>query len=116
MSQLIIVSEHHVADSVGAFLGAFVAFLTAHTSSVMLRLVIASNFMSSYRWGFLAAKTVKASGYNTGDLDSIPGLNRKILWRRKWQPTPVLLPGKPHGRRSLVGCSPWGYKESDTTE
>ena len=31
-------------------------------------------------------------------------------------PTPVLLPGKSHGRRSLVGCSPWGRKESDTTE
>ena len=37
-------------------------------------------------------------------------------WRRQWQPTPVLLPGESHGRRSLVGCSPWGLKESDTTE
>ena len=36
--------------------------------------------------------------------------------RRQWQPTPVLLPGKSHGRRSLVGCSPWGREESDTTE
>ena len=36
--------------------------------------------------------------------------------RRQWQPPPVLLPGKSHGRRSLVGCSPWGHKESDTTE
>ena len=36
--------------------------------------------------------------------------------RRQWQPTPVLLPGKSHGQRSLVGCSPWGCKESDTTE
>ena len=36
--------------------------------------------------------------------------------RRQWQPTPVLLPGKSHGRRSLVGCSPWGRWESDTTE
>ena len=34
----------------------------------------------------------------------------------KWHPTPVLLPGKSHGRRSLVGCSPWGHWESDTTE
>ena len=33
--------------------------------------------------------------------------------RRQWHPTPVLLPGKSHGRRSLVGCSPWGHKESD---
>ena len=40
----------------------------------------------------------------------------KIPWRRKWHPTPVLLPGKSHGRRSLVGYSPWGRKESDTTE
>ena len=37
-------------------------------------------------------------------------------WRRQWRPTPVLLPGKSHGRRSLVGCSPWGHEESDTTE
>ena len=37
-------------------------------------------------------------------------------WRRKWHPTPVLLPGKSHGRRSLVGYSLWGLEESDTTE
>ena len=37
------------------------------------------------------------------------------FWRRHWQPTPVLLPGNSHGRRSLVGCSPWGREESDTT-
>ena len=36
--------------------------------------------------------------------------------RRQWHPTPVLLPGKSHGWRSLVGYSPWGHKESDTTE
>ena len=36
--------------------------------------------------------------------------------RRQWHPTPVLLPGKSHGWRSLVGCSPWGREESDTTE
>ena len=40
----------------------------------------------------------------------------KIPWRRKWQSTPVLLLGKSHGQRSLVGYSPWGHKESDTTE
>ena len=43
-------------------------------------------------------------------------LVRKIPWRRKWQPTPVFLPGESHGQRSLVGYSPWGRKESDTTE
>ena len=41
---------------------------------------------------------------------------KKIPWRRKWQPSPVLLPGKSHGQRSLVGYSPWDCKESDTTE
>ena len=38
------------------------------------------------------------------------------IQRRQWQPTPVLLPGKSHGQRSLVDCSPWGRWESDTTE
>ena len=42
---------------------------------------------------------------------------REVLVRlRQWQPTPVLSPGKSQGRRSLVGCSPWGHEESDTTE
>ena len=41
---------------------------------------------------------------------------RKIPWRSKWQPSPVLLPGKSHGWKSLVGYSPWGGEESDTTE
>ena len=40
----------------------------------------------------------------------------KIPWKRKWQPTLLLLPRKLHGWRSLVGYSPWGRKESDTTE
>ena len=41
---------------------------------------------------------------------------RKTPWRRKWQPTPVFLPGESLGRRSLVGYSPWGHEESDTPE
>ena len=41
---------------------------------------------------------------------------RKIPWSRKWQLTPILLPGKSHGMRSLAGYSPWGHKESDRTE
>ena len=40
----------------------------------------------------------------------------KANWRRQWQPTPVLLPGKSHGQRGLVGCSPWGCYKSDTIE
>ena len=39
-----------------------------------------------------------------------------IPWRRKWLPTPVFLPGKYHGQRNLLGYSPRGYKDSDTTE
>ena len=48
-----------------------------------------------------------------------PGFNPwvgKISWRRKWQPTPVFLPGESHGWRSLIGYSPWGRKASDMTE
>ena len=48
-----------------------------------------------------------------------PGFNPwvgKIPWRRKWQPTPVFLPGEFHGQRSLAGYSPPGHKESDATE
>ena len=40
----------------------------------------------------------------------------KIPWRNEWLPTPVLLPGKSHGQRSLEGYSTWGQKELDTTE
>ena len=40
----------------------------------------------------------------------------KKWWPKNWHPTPVLLPGKSHGQRSLVGCSPWGRYKSDTTE
>ena len=40
----------------------------------------------------------------------------KILWRRRWQPTPVFLPGEFHGQRRLAGYSPWGHKELGMTE
>ena len=41
---------------------------------------------------------------------------RKITWRRKWQPTPVLLPGNSRGQRSPAGCSPWGHREASAAE
>ena len=41
---------------------------------------------------------------------------KKSPWRREWQSPPVFVPGKSHGQRSLAGYSPWGLKESDTTE
>ena len=67
----------------------------------------------TYSWGFSGGSEVKASAWNTGDLGLIPG---SLPWRRKWQPTPVLLPGESHGRQSLVGCCLWGRTESDTNE
>ena len=57
----------------------------------------------------------KAFAYNAGDVGSDTWVG-KIPWRRKWKPTPVLLTGKSHGQRSLVGPSSWGLEESDTTE
>ena len=54
------------------------------------------------------------------DLLAVQGTLKSLLqqhsWRRQWHPTPVLLPGASHGRRSPVGCSPWGCWESETTE
>ena len=43
-------------------------------------------------------------------------VGRADIWRRPWHPTPVLWPGRSHGRRSLVDCSPWGHEELDTAE
>ena len=71
--------------------------------------------------GFPAGAVGKESACSAGDPPECrrPGFNpwvRKIPWRRKWQPAPVFLPGKSHGQRSLVGYSPRGHKELDTTE
>ena len=57
----------------------------------------------------LVAQTVKC--LSTMRETRVQSLGQKICWRRKWQSTPVLLPGKSHGQRSLVGYSPWGRKE-----
>ena len=54
---------------------------------------------------------------STGQCDAIEAqIQSHTCWRRKRQPTPVLLPGKSYRQRSLVGYSPWGRKESDMTE
>ena len=57
---------------------------------------------------------VKNPPANAGDLGLIPGLGRSL--EKKWQPTPVFLPGESHRQRSLEGHKPWGHKESDSTE
>ena len=70
-------------------------------------------FPSSYLF-FLVAQMVKSlPAVQETRFDPWVG---KIPWRRKWQPTPVFLPAKSHGWRSLVGYSPWGGKELDTTK
>ena len=69
---------------------------------------------ATHMWASLVLQTVKRPPAMQ-DTRLNPWV-RTIPWRRQWHPTPVLLPGKPHGRRSLVGYSPWGHKESDTTE
>ena len=65
--------------------------------------------------GFLGGSDRKESVCNAGDLGLVPGLGRSPR-RRVWQLTPVSLPGKVHGQRSLAGYSPRGHKELDMTE
>ena len=70
------------------------------------------------RLGFPSGAGGKESACSTGDArdsGSIPGSGR-FFWRRKWQLTPVFLPGEFHRQRSLVGYSPWGHKELDMIE
>ena len=83
--------------------------------SILLQVALFHSFLwLSNSWDSLVAQMVKRlpatreTGFNLWV--------GKIPWRRKWQSTPVLMPGKFHGWRSLMGYSPWGHKESDTTE
>ena len=69
----------------------------------------------SYRGASQVALVVKNPPANAGDSGFDPWVET-IPWRRAWQPTPVFMPGKSLGQRSLTGYSPWGHKESDTTE
>ena len=66
-------------------------------------------------WDFPGGSDGKASAYNEGNLGLIPGSGGSP-GEGNANPTPVLLPGKSHELRILVGYSPWGRKESDTTE
>ena len=71
------------------------------------------------RWGFSGGASGQESACQRRSLkrcgSGLPWVG-KIFWRRAWQPTPVFLPGESHGQRSLTGYSPWGHKESETTE
>ena len=70
---------------------------------------------------YLGKEKKKSESSKRQNLNPLPSGNYLystylVWWRRKWQPTPVFLPGESHGQRSLVGYSPWGHKESDMTE
>ena len=84
-------------------------------SKIIKKYAIQRPTIRELEWSFPGGSEVKTPACNAGDQGSIPGLGR-FLWRRKWQPTPVFLPGESHGWRSLVGYSPQGHRESDTTE
>ena len=78
---------------------------------------------SRAEWGELSDLPCKIPLKGTTMLSMLWNTPSPICWfttmiirRRQWQPTPVLLPGKSHERRSLVGCSPWSLEESDRTE
>ena len=91
--------------------------------NAVLHLALMFTFINSFTWGSrrLQATAVAQQEKNlpamqeTGRRGFSPCVG-KIPWRRKWQPTPVFLPGEFHGRRSLVGYSPWGHQESDVAE
>ena len=71
--------------------------------------------MKNYTIGaFPGGSVVKNPPAKAGNAGSIPRVG-KIPWKRKWQHTPVFLPGKSHGHRSLAGYSPWVTKQSDMT-
>ena len=64
----------------------------------------------------LYSLTFIKSLFSSSSLSAIRVVSSDIYWRRKWQPTPVFLPGESQGQRSLVGCRLWGHTESYTTE
>ena len=110
------VTHTHIRTSRNTFnfLGLWRAISTSF-SSLKLKHDLSSKKLNKYTImqnmglpGGTVVKNPPANAGVSGEPSSIPGLGR-IPWRRKWQPTPVYLPGKSHGRRSLVGCSLWGH-------
>ena len=88
-------------------------------SSPKWRMTLTSTFenWTTYKpsMGFPGGSDGKESACNAEYLGLIPGLGRSH-WRREWLSTPVFLPGKCRGQKSMTGYYPWGHKESDTTE
>ena len=79
--------------------------------------VLTLPFLCPCEWGFPggAGRKESACKCRSPKKRTLKPWVKKMPWRRKRQPTPVSLPGESHGQKSLVGHSPWGLKESDTT-
>ena len=85
------------------------AYVIKSWNHVSIMPLLLNSVVASYLLGFPGGSDSKSVCLQCGR----PGFNPwvgKIPWRRKWQPTPVLLPGKFRGLRSLVGCSSWGHR------
>ena len=93
-----------------------VLFWLKYIKNIQPRLLVCS-FVGGYLSfpGSSVVKNMPANAGATGDVGSTPGSGR-FPWVKKWQPTPVFLPGRFHGLRSLVGYSPWDCKELDMTK
>ena len=76
-----------------------------------MTIIISIYCVYDLRWR--SVKNLSANAEDVRDAGLIPGMGRSL--GRRWQPTPVFLPGKSHGQRSLMGYSPWGHKELDMT-
>ena len=106
------------------FLFLFFIFITLFifgcAGSLLLFELFSKNMRASYWGGFFCCRLPrrhysKEPTCQCRRLGFNPWVG-KIPWRRKWQPTPVFLPGKSHEQRGLMGYSPWGHKELDRTE
>ena len=97
-----------------------VTYKLALTKGIQKTKIMASGPITSWEIDGATGETVSdyfGGSKITADGDCSHEIKRRLLLgRRKWQPTPVFLPGESHGQRSLVGCSPEGHKESEMTE
>ena len=87
--------------------------------NILFLLIYKAHLIKLFLWGLKTFLKIKGHAYThtytTQTSKKFYNLSF-TNWRRQWHPTPVLLPGNSHGWRSLVGCSPWGLEELDTTE
>ena len=79
---------------------------------ILLDIILFIQIFLDLWWGYVPTNPLQVENIKSQNVFNTSSLPKT----RQWHPTPVLLPGKSHGRRSLVGCSPWGREQSDTTE